>query len=261
MIRSVPAPLTGASVLITRPAGTATALARRVRALGGHALLLPGLSLRAAADARAARSALRAALAADVAIFTSPAAVRFAARLLALRPATRCRVFAVGQGTVRALHRHGIDGVGAPAAEAQDSDGLLAHPALARVRGHRVALVGAAGGRDALAPALRARGATVQRADVYQRVAARLDRRHLDALRRSRGHCYLVLSSGSALANLHAQLPTDAWNKVLDGMAVVSSARLAAAARAAGFSRIGVAHSPLGADLLACVAQLHQARA
>lgn len=257
MIRSVPAPLASASVVITRPAGTATALARRVRALGGHALLLPGLSLRAATDARAARAALRAALAADVAIFTSPAAVRFAAHLRALHPVARCRVFAVGQGTVRALHRHGITDVGAPATDAQDSEGLLAHPALTRLRGRCVALVGAPGGRDVLARTLRARGATVLRADVYRRVAARLDRRHLQALHRLRGPRYVLLSSGAALAHLQAGLPAEAWRKLLDGVAVVSSGRLAIAARAAGFSRVDVAHSPLGADLLACAAQLH----
>src|SRR6185312_13031067 len=68
--------LRGTRIAITRPAGAGGAWASRVRALGGTPLLLPGSSLRAAPDAAAARKALRTALACDIVIFTSPAAVR-----------------------------------------------------------------------------------------------------------------------------------------------------------------------------------------
>ena len=74
-------PLAGTRVAITRHAGSGGALARQVRALGGTPLLLPGSSLHAAPDQAQARAELRDALAAGVAIFTSPAAVRFARRL------------------------------------------------------------------------------------------------------------------------------------------------------------------------------------
>lgn len=259
MTRSAPLPLAGASVLITRPAGTAAALVARVRALGGHAILLPGLSLRAAADAGAARSALLDALRGDIAIFTSPAAVRFAARLASLRRSSHCRVCAVGHGTARALHRHGIAEVAVPATS-QDSEGLLALPLLSRLHGRRVILVGAPGGRGLLARELQARGAQVSHAHVYRRTAARLDRRHLDAVRALRGDGYALLSSAEALGHLHAGLPDDAWRRVVAAAAVVSSERLADAARAAGFTRVHVARSALSADLLACAAQIHADR-
>jgi uroporphyrinogen-III synthase len=42
--------LAGASVVITRPVGNGAALGRRVSALGGRPLLLPGLALRAVDD-------------------------------------------------------------------------------------------------------------------------------------------------------------------------------------------------------------------
>lgn len=256
MTRSAPLPLAGASVLITRPAGTAATLAAKVRALGGRAVSLPGLSLCAVADAGAARTALRAALAADIAIFTSPAAVRFAARLASLRRAPHCRVCAVGHGTARALHRHGIDEVAVPAAS-QDSEGLLALPLLSQVRGCRVVLVGAPGGRGMLARELQARGAHVGHAHVYRRMAARLDRRHLDAVRHLRGEGYMLLSSGKALDHLRAGLPDGAWRQVVAGSAVVSSERLADAARTAGFTRVCVARSALAADMLARTVEAH----
>lgn len=243
-------PLAGVHIAITRPAGTGAALARRVRDLGGVPLLLPGSSLRATADPRAAAMALRAALAGDAVIFTSPAAVRFAARLARLH--TRARVLAPGSGTLRALHRAGCTQAIAPARE--DSEGILALPALRNIRGQHIGIIGAAGGRGLLAPELAARGAGVTHVHVYQRVPARLDRRHADALQQARQPLYVLLSSAEAMANLLATLPEEARRALLAGCAVVSSARLAAAAQAAGFARVLPAGSAHAADLLAAVA-------
>src|SRR5690606_7695353 len=70
----------------------------------------------------------------------------------------------------RALRRAGVSGVLAPTR--MDSEGVLALPALASLRGRQVALVTAPGGRGLIAPTLAARGAQVLRADVYERVPA-----------------------------------------------------------------------------------------
>jgi len=243
-------PLAGRTVVITRPAGTAAPLARRVRALGGEPLALPGLSLRGAEDARAAAKALRAALRDDVLVFTSPAAVRFAARLAPLR--TRATVLAVGQGTARALRRHGM---AALAPERQDSEGLLEQPALRELRGRRVALIGAPGGRGLLREQFAARGAELRELHVYRRVAPRLLRRHLDAVAALPRSARVLLSSAEALDNLRALLPPAAWTRLCAATAVASSERLAAAARAAGFTRVRIAASALAADLLAAALQ------
>ena len=243
-------PLTGTRIAITRPAGTGSALARQVRMLGGTPLMLPGSSLRAVSDPRATAKALRTALRGDGVIFTSPAAVRFAARLARL--ATRARVLAPGAGTSRALQRAGCARVPAPTRE--DSEGILALPALRAVRGQRIAIVGAAGGRGLLARELTARGAHVSHVHVYQRVPARLDARHASALRQVRMRLYVLLSSAEALANILAALPDDARRAMLAGTAVVSSDRLAEAAHAAGFARVLPAGSTHAADLLAAVA-------
>ncbi|HKZ09195.1 MAG TPA: uroporphyrinogen-III synthase [Rhodanobacteraceae bacterium] len=243
-------PFAGIRVAITRPAGTGTAWARRIRELGGTPLLLPGASLRPASDAVAARKALRSALRCDVAIFTSPAAVRFA-RALGL-PRTRTQVLAPGAGTLRALRHAGLAHAEAPARE--DSEGILALPLLRQVRGLRVGLIGAAGGRGLLDRELAARGATVVRAHVYQRRPARLDRRHAEALQRnSRKPLYVLLSSAEALANILAALPEDARRALCAGSAVVSSARLATAARKAGFARVSRAASAHADAMLAAV--------
>src|SRR5574340_936402 len=117
-------PLAGASVIVTRPAATAGPLRRRIRALGGVPIGLPGSVLRAAPDRAAVRAALTAARMADVAIFVSPAAVKFAfAAYPKLRFARATRVCAVGAATARALARRGIRNVAWPR-ERQDSEGL-----------------------------------------------------------------------------------------------------------------------------------------
>ncbi len=245
--------LHGRTVVITRPAGTASALARRVRVLGGVPLLLPGLALRGAADAAAVRSGLRAALAAELIVFTSPAAVRHAAALSPLQ--TAATVLAVGQGTARALRRHGIAAPLVP--RQQDSEGLLEHPALQDLRDRRVALIGAPGGRGVLREQLAARGARLHELHVYRRVPPRLDRRHVEALLQLPASAQVLLSSAEALHNLQQLLPAAAWARLCAATAVASSERLAAAARAAGFQRIAIAASALSADLLAASMSEH----
>lgn len=243
-------PLTGTRVAITRPAGTGAALARRVRALGGVPVSLPGSCLHAIDDTDAARKTLREALAADVAIFTSPAAVRFGARLCDLR--TRARVLVPGRGTASALHRAGVRGAIHP--DREDSEGLLALPALREVRGKRVGLIGATGGRGLLDRELAARGATVVLARVYRRSAARLDCRHADALLgNAHAPLFVLLTSAQALANILDRLPVAARRVLLAGTAMASSERLAGAARAAGFARIVRAASAHADDLLAAI--------
>lgn len=238
--------LHGRSVVITRPVGTAAALARRVRALGGVPILLPGMALRGVDDEQAVRNALKEANGDALIIFTSPAAVRHALALSALQ--TTATLLAVGQGTARALRRHVAGSVLMP--DRQDSEGLLAHVALQDIRHRQVALVGAAGGRGLLREQLVARGATLREVHVYRRVPARLDRRHLDRLRALPASALVLLSSTEALDNLCRQLPHAAWARVSAATAVVSSERLAAAAREAGFQRIVRAASALSADLL-----------
>ena len=240
------ADLRGRVVVITRPAGTAATLARQVRRLGGVPLLLPGLTLRGVADEAAARRDLQSALQDDVLVFTSPAAVRFAVTLAPLR--TTATVLAIGHGTARALRRHGIRMPLTPLQ--QDSEGLLEHPALHDLRGRRVGLIGAAGGRGLLREQILARGAQLRELHVYRRMAPRLDRRHVDALLQLPSSAQLLLSSAEALHNLHRLLPPAAWTRLSAATAVVSSERLAAAARDSSLSRIVLAASALPADLL-----------
>lgn len=239
--------LAGCTIVITRPVGTGATLARRVRGLGGIALLLPGLSLRATPDAVTLRAQWLSAQQDDVLIFTSPAAVRYA---MALAPCdTKATVIAVGHATARALRDRGIDAQ-VPAAR-QDSEGLLQLPSIQQLQGTRVALITAPGGRGLLQEQLVARGAALREVYAYGRTAPRLNRRHIDAVLHLPEASYVLLSSGEALQNLMKQLPDAAWQQLCKATAIVSSERIAEQARSAGFVRLCLARSAAQADLLA----------
>jgi uroporphyrinogen-III synthase len=248
-LRAFDRPLAGACVVVTRPAGSARALLARLRTLGANAINLPAIALRAAPSSAALERALDAARTAYAVVFVSPAAVRFA---FALRPKLKIprsvALLAVGASTAAALRRRGLAHVRRP--ERQDSEGLVALPELARVRGQRVLLIGAAGGRELLAETLRARAARVVPVHVYARTAPPFDARRCAALESASTPLVTLLSSAEALSNLRAGLPLALYAKLAAGELVVSSERLAAAARAALFTNVHVAASALPADLV-----------
>ena len=243
--------LHGRVLVITRPVGTAATLARQVRALGGTPMLLPGLALRGPPDVALVRAALRDGLADELVIFTSPAAVRHAAKLMPLQ--TDAIVLAVGQGTALALRRHGVREPQVPGQ--QDSEGVLDLPILQDLRDRRVTLVGAQGGRGVLRAQLAARGAHLREVHVYRRVSPRLDRRHVTAVLGLSDSARVLLSSKEALQNLCILLPLHARERLLAAIAVVSSERLAVAARSMGFTQVEQASSALTGDMLAAAAR------
>ena len=244
-------PLAGASLIVTRPASSAAALKRQIIALGGTPIGLPGIGVRGAADPDAARRALLALRAPDFVVFTSPNAVRYAFALVPQLRFTRAtRVCAVGAGSAHALARHGVREVVYPA-QRQDSEGLLALAPLARMRGRRVSLIGAPGGRDLLREELQRRGAKVELVHVYRRTAPRLNRRHFNALERAAAPLLTLLSSAEAIAHLRIALPEALFARLVASAAIVRSARLARAANAAGWHELHIAGSASAADLCA----------
>jgi uroporphyrinogen-III synthase len=144
-----------------------------------------------------------------------------------------------------------VQGVRVPARS--DSEGLLAMPELQALAGTAVGLVTAPGGRGLLAPALAARGAQVRRADVYQRLPPRFDRRHRARLQALGPDVALLLSSGEALAHFLHGLAPEAAGVLARARVVVASPRLAELARQAGARAPRVAASAAPADLVAAL--------
>ncbi|MEQ1511775.1 MAG: uroporphyrinogen-III synthase [Lysobacteraceae bacterium] len=235
-------------VVSLRPANDHAAMRRAAALHGWGVIALSPWKIAVRADA-ATRAALCTALAADIVIATSPAAVR-AARVLAGLRARRGQVFcAVGSATAAALRRAGVAEVLSPAR--MDSEGLLALPALHALRGRTVGVLTAPGGRDLIAPTLRERGALVLRADVYAREPIVLSSASLARLRAFDGPLLLPVSSGEALQRVFDHAPSDLAARLRGARVLAASARLAALARTLGCDDVRIATGPRPAQLLA----------
>jgi len=189
-----PGPLAGIGVLVTRPARQAGAFAQKLAALGATPIVFPAIVILPPVD-RALLDLAHARLTSyDLAFFVSANAVEYGAPQATSWPAPLV-AFAPGPGTAEALAAVGVHDVRIPATTF-DSEGLLALPELADVRGKRVVIFHGEGGRETLAAALATRGAHVDHVVCYRRTAPASGAAGLlDALRDGRVHALTVTSS------------------------------------------------------------------
>lgn len=238
--------LAGLRVLVTRPAHQAGPLLHMLEAAGAIAHSLPLLAIAPPQDPVAASAALRSHGNADRWIFTSANAVEGAKALHA--EGWPSRLLALGQGSARALARHGH---AATAPEGGRSEDLLQWPELRTVQGQRILIVTGEGGRRLLGDSLTARGATVSHACCYRRErVAQAPAAVAQALADSE---VLLLTSGEALEALLALAPV---GKLAALALLLPSPRVAAAARSAGFG--GPILLPAAVSDAALVSRLEQ---
>lgn len=229
-------PLAGRTVLVTRPAHQAQGLAARIRAAGGHAFVFPALAVEALPQTELA-AFLAQHPAADVLVFVSPNAAHFG--MAALRAAgglpQPAQVFAVGPGTARALADAGVDGVTIP--DGQDSEALLALPALQDVAGRRVLIVRGVGGRPLLADTLAARGAQVAFLECYRRTCPEGDPTPLLTRWQAGDIDAVTVASAETLHNLVRMLGPRGAALLAHTPVFVPHARIAEAAQRFGVAR------------------------
>jgi len=222
--------LAGVRVLVTRPAHQAENLCRLIEAEGGTAVRLPLLTIEPGAQTAEARKRLAAGH--DLWIFTSANAVRHA-QLLAVG-AWPARLAAVGPATASAIAAAGHAGAATPLTSAS-SEALLALPDLQSLPDVRVLLVTGEGGRDLLERELAARGASVERAEVYRRVPLPYPPEAVaSALRKSD---VVVITSGASLEHLVRLTPEGSRASLLKKPLVVPGARVVEKARELGFTQ------------------------
>ncbi|WP_286070551.1 uroporphyrinogen-III synthase [Stenotrophomonas sp. 57] len=239
----------GWTFISLRPQGQNAALRRAVAGLGGHVVALPPWRLQRLQGMPVVRQ-LQRALNCDRVVFTSPAAVAAAAALMPLAAAQRSPWLTVGEGTARALRAQGVAEVHAP--QRMDSEGLLALPVVADVQGLRIGLVTAPGGRGLIATQLQAAGATLERADVYQRRLLGLQPRVLARLARSAYPWVLAVSSGEALQHFWQQLPPALQHRLqAHASVVVASDRLGEQACGLGLHHVARSAGPTTEQLVA----------
>lgn len=176
-------------VVITRPLAQAHELAERVSALGHEAVLFPLLEISALPDDSGLRAVLAKLSSYAMVVFVSPNAIDAAFRVIEAWP-SGVAIAVVGEGSRRALERHGVTDANARIFRPNDpfrsdSETLLEVLDLSLVRGKTVLVVRGETGRELLSDALRAAGAKVEQVAAYRRSAPVLDearRERLQAL-------------------------------------------------------------------------------
>jgi uroporphyrinogen-III synthase len=228
-------PLSGLSIVVTRPRDQAVQLARSIEQAGGVPLLFPLLDITEVQDTRELHEQISRLGQFDLAIFISPNAVHYG--IAAIRAAgnlpAQLRIATVGQGSAKALRDMGIASVIAPT-ERFDSEGLLALPELQDVSGKRVMIFRGDGGRELLGNILRARGATVEYAACYQRSKPQQD---AGALVNAAPDAISVTSS-EALGYLWQMLDSSAQGALRDIPLFVPHVRIAELARQQGWREV-----------------------
>jgi uroporphyrinogen-III synthase len=247
----MPGPLDGIGVLVTRPARQAGAFVHKLAVLGATPIVFPAIVILPPVD-RTSLDLAHARLASyDIAFFVSANAVEYGTPEATAWPA-QLVAFAPGPGTAEALAAVGVHDVRIPATTF-DSEGLLALPELADVRGKRVVIFQGEGGREALAAALAARGAHVDHVVCYRRAAPASGAAGLlDALREGRVHAVTVTSS-EGVDNLCSVAGSEGRALLTRYPVFAPHPRIAARARSHGFQVIetGAGDAGLIAGLLA----------
>jgi len=261
-------------VIVTRPQREAQDWVQALRQAGHEAQALPLIAIGPAPDAAAVQQAWRQLDQYLGVMFVSANAVAgfFAARpadaiATLADPVVRSRAWATGPGTLKALLHAGVPAsrIVAPAADAAqfDSEALWQLIATQVRPGSRVLIVRGAdaadggntqgAGRGWFARQVTQAGGTVDFVVSYQRQRPQLDAAQLQLAHAaaSDGSVWLF-SSSEALHNLQACLPQQDWRAA---RAVATHARIAEAARAAGFAVVRESRPAL-ADIRASIESL-----
>ncbi len=235
--------LEGLGVVITRPTGSAEALAAVLEREGAHAFVFPALAIEEAPLAPAAAEALEKLHEFDLAIFVSANAVEkgvAAARRHREEWPAGTRVAGVGEATAQALRNAGFEQVIAPR-DRQDSDALLALPVLRSVKGQSIAIFRGEGGRERLREVLETRGARVEYVECYRRARPRVDPSPLlRAWAHGEVHAVSALS-GETLENFLALVGDEGTARAAETTLVVPHPNIAAHPDARRFARVLVA--------------------
>lgn len=227
-------------ILVTRPVQQAKKLCALIEEQGGQAIQLPVIDIRPASKNEALQKLLGGMEKYHVGIFISRNAVKHALALLNHDTAAlkHLKLMATGPATAAMLQRSGFTQVIHAGAYAE-SEALLELPELQSpdISGRHIIIFRGKGGRELLAETLRARGAGVDYAEVYERVPVQYSKPELDVIWFNQMPDYLVVTSSESLQNLFDMLSSEQRNIMLDTSIVVFGKRMYELAVKLGFRK------------------------
>jgi len=247
-------------VLVTRPAEQAEKLCALIEARGGQAIKLPVVDIRPARKNEALQKLTGGLKKYQIGIFISRNAVKHTLILLKhdIKALKHLKIMATGQATAAILQKNGITDVIHAGAYAE-SEALLELPELqsSEITGRNIIIFRGIGGRELLAETLRARGAKVDYAEVYERIPVQYTKPELDAVWSNQKLDYVVITSSESLQNLFDMLSSEQRNIMLDTNIIVFGKRMSELAIKLGFRKTPlIAHEMSDNGLLQAI--MHQ---
>lgn len=227
------------NVLITRPIDQAQNLYRQIEARGGHAILFPTIEIQAL-DEIIIKNKIKHLEKYNIAIFVSPNAVSCASPVILKQYQhwpSHIKVAAIGEATAKALRAYHVKIDFLPTQKQFHSEGLLALEVFNNVTQQKIIIFKGEGGRDLLIKELCQRGAVVEEVSVYRRSLPQLLKS--DFLTKS-AIDIIVCTSVTALQNLWLLTPSEQRTWLQNIHLLVSSERIAEAARNLGFVKTPV---------------------
>ncbi|HEY4367984.1 MAG TPA: uroporphyrinogen-III synthase [Steroidobacteraceae bacterium] len=253
MIPKVMPPLSGLSVLVTRPLPQATVLAQKIALLGGESVLLPAIDIKRLEIVGTSHGGSH-----DLVVFVSVNAVEHGARLIDANTTTL--IAAIGRATAAALTAAGLPPNVVPEA-GFNSEALLAHPQLKFDANSRVLIVRGRGGRELLQETFSSLGCHVETLDVYERTTPALDeqrRSEIEAVWSAHGVDIVTATSVETLDSLLALLSEQGRALLAVTPLVVASRRIMQAAIDRGLrGEILVAAGADDDSILGAISQWH----
>lgn len=189
------------SVLVTRPSHQAEPLILALSESGYHAVSFPTITIEPSAPTPFLKQLDSHIVNYDMALFVSRNAVDFALQYLTADDIPEHLALGViGNGTLKALERHGVESHIIPA-ESYNSEGLLSAEALQQVAGKRILIFRGQLGRNLLGDTLIQRGALVDYQEVYRRVLPDYPENHYADLTEKKIPDLAIFTSAEGLKN------------------------------------------------------------
>ena len=232
----MPNDLSSLRVMVTRPAQQAGPLIQQLQAAGASPWPFPLLEITPSTSPQLDQLISQLDKY-DIAIFISPNAVRYGIAAVNQRRnwPKALQLASIGKGSAQELETRLGRPVDIVPTNGSDSEALLENPALQTVAGKQIVIFRGQQGRELLANTLRARGAEVDYAEVYERHRPDVDPAPLNSALQAGSIDVILISSIEALDNLLSMVEAANLEALYQIPLVVIHPRQAERAQKAGF--------------------------
>ncbi len=232
----MPNDLSSLRIMVTRPVQQAGPLIQQLKAAGANPWSFPLLEITPHTSAQL-EDLIAHLEQYDMAIFVSPNAVRYGVEAVTQRRAwpESLRLAAIGKGSAQELEARLGRAADILPPHGNDSEALLESTALQDVSGKHILIFRGRHGRELLADTLRARGAQVDYAEVYERQRPKADTAPLNNALFSGTIDAILITSNEALENLLSMVEPANQNALYQVPLVVIHPRQAERAQQLGF--------------------------